>query len=263
MHRAALIVPGLMALLAFPNALLAESVFATAVKVDGSVTFTQPASGLTRLLPPGAQVVSGSVVATGTDGISALQLTPCSAVELTSSTVLRIEDLKLSRRGDGVMIRSAEVTLSAGYANFILEGLVTRINLPGLLITAKYAALRVGITEDGEVMTTLFAGTATLTDANGRVTELREGTFTITRNGASGSREEVKDNTGAEMASSAVVGFLDRAYFLSMVCEDTIMRMRGEFLQLPERLAGKDDEAGSKSSSKDDSRRRMVVSPEQ
>lgn len=262
MHRGASIVSSLVVLLAFPHALQAESVFATVVKVDGAVTFTAADSGLTRLLPPGAHIVSGSVVSTGTDGISALQLTPCSAVELTPSTLLRIDDLKIARKGDGVMIRSAEMTLSSGYANFILEGLVTRINLPGLLVTSKYGALRVGITEDGEVMTTLFAGTATLTDSNGKVTELREGTFAITKNGATGPREEVKENAGAEMASSAVVGFLDRAYFLSMVCEDTLIRIRGEYIRLPERLARENDEArGGKS--KDNSRRRTVVSPEQ
>jgi hypothetical protein len=261
MHRGVLFASGLVLLAAFPEAARAESVFATVVKVDGAVTFTQVDSGLARLLPSGAHILGGSVISTGTDGVSALQLTPCSAIELTPSTDLRLDDLKLVRRGDGVMVRSAEMTLSSGYANFIIEGLNTRINLPGVLLTAKYAALRIGITADGEVMATLFAGTATLTDSQGRVTELRDGTFAITRSGSVGAREEVKGNTGAEMASSAVVGFLDRAYFLNMVCEDTIMRMRGEYLRLPERLAREEEDREKRN--RESSRRRTVVSPEQ
>lgn len=242
----------------------AESVFATAAKVDGSVTFTAPETGLVRMMAQGARIAEGAVVTVGTGGLAELQLTPCSAVQVTPDSVMRLDKLQLIRKDDAFIARAAEITCTAGSSNYIIEGLVTRVNLPGLLLTAQHAAFAVRIRAGGEVMVVLFSGMATLTDPQGQAVELRGGSFAVATSGGVGVRRPVQGDLGAEAVLSSVVGFLDKAYFLSLICEDTLVRMRGEYLQIPVRIVQAEQERANRRGG--GGRRpaaRTVVSPEQ
>jgi|GEM_PF-4282465 len=212
----------------------ADTIFANIVKVQGPVQ-SGPAGGLTKIGPAGASVGPGDLVVSGIGGSALMKLTPCSVLSLGPDASVSVDRLQLVKGSTGMTTaRSGDFTVSRGGTTFIMESMQGRVNIPGGIISVGTAGtFYVSVSPAGESIISVLSGNVSVTSSTGETISLKAGDFSVISPSGPATATPAAGNPDAESGLVTAQQALEEASTRSLVCDTTVTRLEGEFLQLP------------------------------
>lgn len=210
----------------------AETIFGTVVKVQGQSP-TIAVGGLAKVLAQGAKVGPGGIITAGPTGSLVLRLTPCTALEMGSDAVVSLDDLQLTRGTNGVTVRQGEFTLSKGQGKFIIEGMETRINVPGGVISVTQAGIFSAVAApNGDVALTVLSGKVSVTNSAGETTNLKANEYFVVGGAGSVSPQSADNVPAAQDQLVQLQQSIETTSTLGLLCTDTLNRLHAEFFTI-------------------------------